>query len=77
MGRNFWAGHIEAWRASGETQAAYCRRLGLSAITFCGWKRCFERQRVDQGSSEGAAAFVAVELSESAPEAEPRSDGGI
>ncbi len=46
MDRAFWEAHVEAWRDSGETQAAYCRRLGLSAITFSGWKRLFEQERI-------------------------------
>lgn len=31
------AGHISAWRAAGQTQAAYCAAHGLHATTFSGW----------------------------------------
>jgi hypothetical protein len=31
---NHWKQHIEAWQASGLTQAAYCRQHGLNAGTF-------------------------------------------
>jgi hypothetical protein len=31
-----WKQHIEAWQASGITQAAYCRQHGLNAGTFSG-----------------------------------------
>jgi hypothetical protein len=34
MGKIDWEKHIEAWRESGVTQAAYCRRHGLSAGYF-------------------------------------------
>lgn len=77
MGRGFWEAHVEAWRASGETQAAYCRRLGLSAITFSGWKRRFERERVAQGAGDSGAALLAVELSEAASDGADSSEAGI
>ena len=32
----FWQDHIEAWQASGFTQAAYCRQHGLNPGTFSG-----------------------------------------
>ena len=31
-----WKKHIEAWQASGLSQAEYCRRHGLNANTFSG-----------------------------------------
>jgi transposase-like protein len=34
-----WNNHIEAWQASGLSQAAYCRQHGLNANTFSGWLR--------------------------------------
>lgn len=34
-----WARHIEAWRQSGQSQAAYCRDRGLKAGTFNYWLR--------------------------------------
>lgn len=37
MGRAFWEAHVEAWRRSGETQAAYCPygRVGLEDRCLC------------------------------------------
>lgn len=32
----FWKDHIEAWQASGLTQAAYCRQHKLNVGTFAG-----------------------------------------
>jgi hypothetical protein len=34
-----WRQHVEAWQASGLTQAAYCRQQGLNPFTFTGWRR--------------------------------------
>lgn len=31
--------HIKGWRASGLSQAAYCRKSGLNAKTFGNWVR--------------------------------------
>lgn len=77
MGRAFWEAHVEAWRAGNETQAAYCRRLGLSPITFSGWKRRFEREDVGAPTSGEAAALLTVKVSDPAPEPDPRGEAGI
>ncbi len=34
MAKTDWGKHIEAWQGSGLSQAAYCRRHGLSAAYF-------------------------------------------
>lgn len=34
-----WREHVEAWQASGLSQAAYCRRQKLHPITFNYWKQ--------------------------------------
>jgi hypothetical protein len=36
-----WRQHVEAWQASGLTQAAYCQQQGLNPYTFTGWRRRF------------------------------------
>jgi hypothetical protein len=35
----YWARMVAAWEASGLTQAEFCRRRGLKAVTFAWWKR--------------------------------------
>lgn len=35
----FWKPHIEGWRASGLSQAAYCRQHGLDMKRFAYWRR--------------------------------------
>ncbi|MBK6618497.1 MAG: IS66 family insertion sequence element accessory protein TnpB [Nitrosomonas sp.] len=39
--------HISSWQASGLSQAAYCRALGLNAKTFGNWLRAHRRGRDD------------------------------
>ena len=36
-GREFWAGHVKGWRASGLTQVEYCRCNRLSKGTLGYW----------------------------------------
>jgi len=36
--REFWKKHVEAWRASGESCAGYCRRAGLKPKALSWWK---------------------------------------
>lgn len=70
--RNFWHEHVSAWRSGDESQAAYCRRMGLSPMTFSQWKRRFEREHLAAAVSDGSerAALVEVELADTpAPEA--------
>lgn len=35
----FWRSHVEHWRASGQTKAAYCRAHGLLKHRFSYWHR--------------------------------------
>lgn len=37
--RQYWAGQISAWQASGLTQAGYCAREGLKYATFAYWRQ--------------------------------------
>ncbi len=39
----FWSGHMAAWKSSGLTQAAYCRRHALSLPSFGYWRRVLSR----------------------------------
>jgi len=43
--RREWQRHLEAWRASGETQVSYCQRHGLSRDAFQYWKHNLEGGR--------------------------------
>jgi len=35
----YWAWLVESWQKSGLTQAEFCRRRGVKAVTFAWWKR--------------------------------------
>ena len=35
----YWQRHLDRWERSGLSQAAFCRRHGLKAVTFGWWKR--------------------------------------
>jgi hypothetical protein len=35
----YWGRMMAAWESSGLTQAEFCRRRGLKAVTFAWWKR--------------------------------------
>ena len=37
-----WRRHVEAWRESGLSQAAYCHQQGLNRKTFSVWTRRFQ-----------------------------------
>jgi hypothetical protein len=36
---------IEAFKGSGQSQAAFCRERGLNPATFCGWLRTSRKAR--------------------------------
>jgi len=40
----YWQGQIEAWRASGQSQLAYCKSNDLNYPRFGYWVRKFRRQ---------------------------------
>jgi hypothetical protein len=61
-----WKQHIEAWQASGLSQAAYCRRHGLSPATFSA------RVREQRALPEPAApALIPVRVGPPVPPAGP------
>ena len=57
-----WKRHIEAWQASGLTQAAYCREHGLNANTFSARRHDWRRR-----ASAARAGVVPVRVVEPAP----------
>lgn len=52
----YWVGTVQAWRYSGLSGKAYCKRQGLSYWTFRWWKRELGRRgkRPDPGSGQGS-----------------------
>ncbi len=65
-----WKNHIEAWQASGLSQAEYCRRHGLNANTLVGWgRRQPRRAAAARGLGPCAAAVHLAGLAQDAVEA--------
>ena len=44
----FWRDHVEGWRRSGQTQAAYCTEQGVSVKSLAYWLRRFRQEGFDQ-----------------------------
>src|SRR5436853_2764732 len=55
-----WRRHLTAWAGSGLSQAAYCRREGLTANEFSWWKR--EVARRDRCAAKATPEFVPVRV---------------
>src|SRR5262249_41139497 len=58
----YWDRQIEAWKASGQTQASFCRQLGLSVASFRWWKRELTRRsepRRAAGGKQGSSSQAA------------------
>ncbi len=60
--REFWARHVEGWRASGLTQRVYCRRHRLTKGTLGYWASRLRR------SEAGATPLVEVGRTEVKPQ---------
>lgn len=69
----YWGRMLAAWEASGLTQAEFCRRRGLKAVTFAWWKRQLAGRtarrgrrtpgsRTSGGRAERNPSFVEVAL---------------
>jgi hypothetical protein len=74
-----WSSLIADWSRSGETQRAYCQRMGISHGTFAWWRHQFARSAsaptdVRQASS-ASPRFVRVEmLPAGGPKPDPERD---
>ena len=40
----YWLKQVQQWEGTSDTQAAFCRRYGLSAVAFNWWKRQLVRR---------------------------------
>lgn len=83
---NQWRVWLARWERSGLSQADFCRRHGLKAVTFSWWKRELgdgrtrRRRRGERGDSAQAAErrpkFVEVAVASPRPSlSEPRTSG--
>ena len=58
----YWQRHLDRWERSGLSQAAFCRRHGLKAVTFGWWKRKLATGRTHirrRGADAGRASSMA------------------
>ena len=46
-----WGQYISGWKASGQTQSAYCEREGISYDTFKRWRHLLRGDAVMRGSA--------------------------
>ena len=72
QGEAYWRGHVEAWRASGQSRAEYCAAHGLSRKTFGWWAWRLDRQG-RPAPADTAAHFLPVEI---ADVGDPDAGGG-
>ncbi len=56
----YWQGHVSAWRASGQTQWAYCAEHGLKPYRLSYWQLRLQAEGQDQ--KEGGGALVPLTL---------------
>ena len=58
-GREWWSGHVGAWRSSGLSQAEYCRRHGVVQGSLARWATKLKsdggRDLIEVGPSLGSA----------------------
>lgn len=62
-----WQRHVEKWKASGLSQAEYCRKSGLRSRGFGYWKRKLEKQTLPElvelaGISSGADGVLKLNV---------------
>lgn len=67
----YWRQVVADWEGSGLSQAEFCRRRGLAAVTFAGWRRRLQprdevggapRRPAEYVKRGGRAAFVELAL---------------
>lgn len=67
-GPEYWREQMNGWRASGLTQAEYCRQNDLDANRFSNWKRRIEqlekqeRRSAARAARNGNSGFVELPL---------------
>jgi predicted alpha/beta hydrolase family esterase len=65
QGVEHWGGHVEDWRASGQSQIAYCKQHDLNIKSFRRWRTKL------QPAAATAPSLTLVPISVGAPAATP------
>ena len=66
----YWRAHVGAWRASGESQKAYCHRQGLKEHSLSYWHLRLARGESAPGAETPLTLIPAVKIGNS-PSAQP------
>lgn len=69
--KSHWSQHLDAWRASGLSQNAYCQKHGLRPNQFTYWKRKLTTPSVDSENKPSApdCAFIPLTVNGAPPAA--------
>ncbi len=54
----YWRQVLRDWKRSGLSQAEFCRRRGLAAVTFAWWKRRLRQLSEAGGALQSPAGYV-------------------
>ena len=65
QGREYWSGHVQAWRSGEQTRAAYCEQHDLSYGAMGYWVRKLRREQDGDGAADGALVEIETGASES------------
>jgi len=66
-----WRRHVEAWRASGGTQQAYCEAHGLKAASLSYWHQRLAKERGAVVAAAAPMTLVPVTITSVVPHANP------
>ena len=69
--RAYWRGQVAAWRGSGLSQAAYCRREAVPASSLGLWVRRLAREQIDENAAPVIVAVSPRQLAPTLPDAPP------
>lgn len=75
--RRFWLSHLEAWRDSGLSMAAYARQVGISSKSLSYWQGK-ERHKASPSDATQRPRLVPVSVAAVTPSEPPaRRDAGL
>jgi hypothetical protein len=57
---DYWREHVDAWRAAGDSQAAYCKSRELVYHRFVYWRRKFEGSTGRREKQQEGNGFATV-----------------
>ena len=69
--RAYWREQVAAWRGSGLSQAAYCRREAVSASSLGLWVRRLAREQIDENAAPVIVAVSPRQLAPGLPDVSP------